>query len=186
MAIDDIVNSAEAQAGITIIGQAEPLAVVTIKIGSVTKLSNAQGSGRIEAFFTAEMLKKLPEGSLTLTAYQKDRAGNLSPVTSVGIAKDTVPPPLATIDPITADNVLTAAERKYGFIVTGRTGSGQAVAVNVSGIKKTVIASASGTWSALVSQGDALGLPIGSVKVRATVTDPAGNASIASRTFQNT
>jgi len=179
---DYVINAAEAQAGVTFTGTAEPGASVLVTVAGVTQTATVDASGNWSALYAGGAL---PQGEYdtTVGVTSSDAAGNIAS-TSSAIRVDTTAgevalPPL----PIEIDDVINAAERADGVVINGTATPGLTVTVSLGGATQQVVADAGGNWSINVP---AASIPTGtqSLPISASVSDTAGNSSTATDTVQ--
>jgi hypothetical protein len=84
---------------------------------------------------------------------------------------------------IAGDNRINALEAAAGLTISGTAEPDAGVAVSVSSLESTLskTSTSDGTWSVALSSAETSGFQDGSVKVKATATDRAGNAKVVSR-----
>ncbi|MFJ1269030.1 Ig-like domain-containing protein [Legionella lytica] len=177
---DNIINAAEAAAGIVVTGTttADAGNVVSLTVDGITYPATVQTDGSWSVPLSSTVLLALPQGSVLFTATVTDAAGNAA-TTSVNVTVDTSPPNI-TIDPVTGDNIINAAEAAAGIVVTGTTDAGNMVSLTVDGITYPATVQADGSWSAPLSSIVLSTLPQGSVPFTATVVNAAGNTTTIS------
>ncbi|MFW6827813.1 Ig-like domain-containing protein, partial [Enterobacter hormaechei] len=92
-------------------------------------------------------------------------------------------PPAITLDNLTDDNIINAAEAQQDLVLSGSTTAetGQTVTVTLNGKSYQTTVQADGRWQLNVPAADVGALTDGNVTVTATVTDVAGNSSSADR-----
>ncbi|HEI0144232.1 TPA: Ig-like domain-containing protein [Escherichia coli] len=123
----------------------------------------------------------LPDGAVAITASVTDLSGNTGN-TSRTITVDSQAPALS-IDPLTADNIINAAESGQDLPITGTTDAqpGQTVTVTLNGQTYQGVVQPDGTWSVTVPAANVGALADGNATVTASVNDVAGNPSSVSR-----
>ncbi|ROU00300.1 Ig-like domain-containing protein [Histidinibacterium lentulum] len=175
---DGTVNRVERAAEPRVTGTAEAGATVVVTMGAASKTVVADQNGNwITQFARAE----IPGGTYetTVTATATDALGNTAFAsgtvnidTELSVAFDTTP--------LEGDNIVNAAERADGVVLTGTTDPGSTVIVQMGGHSVTATVAASGAWSAAFP---ASALPQGETTIQATAnaTDPAGNTASATR-----
>ena len=122
----------------------------------------------------------LPAGGLTAASNvgitQTSVSSVVSTIPTFILAYDGVAPAPAVLAAIATDNVVNAAERLAGIVVSGTAEAGATVTVTWGAEDRTVVVPASGQWQ--TAPFDAAAIPAdGSYAIVATVTDPAGNVS---------
>jgi hypothetical protein len=98
---DDIVNSAERTAGVTVSGTAEANSTLNVTWGSTTLTATADASGNWSPAFTSAQIPTT--GSTTISATARDAAGNTSTAVTRSVLIDTVAPNAPTITNVTDD-----------------------------------------------------------------------------------
>ena len=123
----------------------------------------------------------LPDGAVAITASVTDLSGNTGN-TSRTITVDSQAPALS-IDPLTADNIINAAESGQDLPITGTTDAqpGQTVTVTLNGQTYQGVVQSDGTWSVTVPATNVDALADGNATVTASVNDVAGNPTSVSR-----
>ena len=139
-----------------------------------------------------EVIIKLPapaeDGTLDVTAYLTDPAGNQSVSTDGSAKRDTVAPDedstTINIDPITDDNVINKAESKEDVAVTGKVEgdftAGDTATITVNGQSYESTVATDGSFNIAVSGSDLAN--DNQVIVTVTATDAAGNVGQVSKT----
>jgi hypothetical protein len=173
--IDNIVNAAEV--GTTITGTAEANATVALSLGGNTRTVTATAGGTWSYTLVAADITAMGEGTETISATATDTAGNVSAAATRVITVDTVTPGTPTIDAVTIDNIVNAAE--VGTSITGTAEANATVALSLGGNTRTVTATAGGTWSYTLIAADITAMGEGTETLSATATDTAGNVSAA-------
>ncbi|MDQ2094802.1 Ig-like domain-containing protein [Rhodalgimonas zhirmunskyi] len=177
---DDLINAAEAAAGVSLTGTAEAGASVEVTLEGVTHTVIADENGVWTAMFASS---ELPTGEMqaTVTAVATDVAGNTSTTTST-IDIDTINNVTFEAGVVGGDGMVSASEMSGGVVLTGTTQPGSTVEVEMDGKSYTATVDASGNWSVNVPAVDiATGEYDASVVV--TSTDAAGNVASTSGTF---
>lgn len=179
---DDVINAAEASDGVVLTGTADPGAVVTVTLEGVSRDVVANASGNWEAFFSSN---EVAQGVYTaeITATTTDAAGNSRTATD-SVQVDTRVDNLAIDTPVTADNIINAAELADGVRLTGTTEVGStSVLVTLGNQTVSGVVDAAGNWTADFS---ASALQGGTFATTASVTatDAAGNQLTTSTVVQ--
>ncbi|MEX0305508.1 MAG: Ig-like domain-containing protein [Leisingera sp.] len=178
---DDLVNNAEASAGLTLTGTGEAGATVSVTVEGVTRTAVVDSSGNWAAEFEAG---SLPAGeySTTVTVTSTDEAGNTATATA-DLQVDTLVDPL-TLDSgsIEGDNVVNKSERSDGVTLTGTVEPGSTVVVQLGDATETATVDADGNWSVDFAASD---IAAGSydAAVVVTATDAVGNTAQISDTL---
>ncbi|SAE43992.1 Ig-like domain-containing protein [Enterobacter roggenkampii] len=178
LATDDILNAAEAKSDLTVSGTstAEAGQTVTVSLNGKDYTTTVSADGSWTLNVPAADLAGLTDGSVTVTASVSDKAGNPASVDHNLTVDVTVP--AVTINIIAGDDVINVAEHSQAHVISGTaTGAaaGDKVTVTIGGQTYTTVLDAAGNWSVGVPASVISGLSDGSVTVRASVTDAAGN-----------
>ncbi|WP_240074757.1 Ig-like domain-containing protein [Enterobacter hormaechei] len=178
IATDDILNASEAQSDLAISGTstAEAGQTVTVSLNGKDYTTTVSANGSWTLNVPAADLAGLTDGSVTVTASVRDKAGNPASVDHTLTVDVTVPG--VTIHTVAGDDVINAAEHNQAQIVSGSaTGAaaGDKVTVTIGGQTYTTVLDAAGNWSVGVPANVISGLSDGTVTVTASVTDAAGN-----------
>lgn len=181
---DDIISGAEKGAPLTLTGstqQAETGQTVTVTLAGQSFTTTVQADGSWSLTVPAANMGNLPDGAVAITASVTDLSGNTGN-TSRTITVDSQAPALS-IDPLTADNIINAAESGQDLPITGTTDAqpGQTVTVTLNGQTYQGIVQPDGTWSVTVPAANVDALADGNATVTASVNDVAGNPSSVSR-----
>ncbi len=178
IATDDILNASEAQSDPAISGTstAEAGQTLTVSLNGKDFTTTVSADGSWTLNVPAADLAGLTDGSVTVTASVRDKAGNPASVDHTLTVDVTVPG--VTIHTVAGDDVINAAEHNQAQIVSGSaTGAaaGDKVTVTIGGQTYTTVLDAAGNWSVGVPASVISGLSDGTVTVTASVTDAAGN-----------
>lgn len=170
---DDVVNFAEASDGVTLTGTSTPYQMVDVTMNGVTMTVQTDASGIWQAPFQSW---QVAQGTYTadISATITDSAGNVL-VRTDSVQVDTEVVNFApSVDPVTADGVINAAEMAQGVTLTGTTEPGGSVQVVIDGVSHTASVDSSGNWSVTLDSND---LPSGETVATAIVqtTDAVGN-----------
>ncbi|HBA8708739.1 TPA: Ig-like domain-containing protein, partial [Escherichia coli] len=181
---DDIISGAEKGAPLTLTGstqQAETGQTVTVTLAGQSFTTTVQADGSWSLTIPAAAMGNLPDGAVAITASVTDLSGNTGN-TSRTITVDSQAPALS-IDPLTADNIINAAESGQDLQITGTTDAqpGQTVTVTLNGQTYQGVVQSDGTWSVTVPAANVGALADGNATVTASVNDVAGNPSSVSR-----
>lgn len=174
VATNNIVNAAEKADGVTISGTALGLSTVSVNWGiTKTVVANLDGSWSIN-FAAGEVPA---DGSRTVTVFQTDTLGNVSPNTTRAITVDTVPAAVPVITtPIAGNDNINAAEKNATVTISGTAPNSTAVEVRMGGVVKPVTSSGTGAWSVTFASGEIPADATG-VLIEARTIDTAGNPS---------
>ncbi len=181
---DDIISGAEKGAPLTLTGstqQAETGQTVTVTLAGQSFTTTVQADGSWSLTVPAAAMGNLPDGAVAITASVTDLSGNTGN-TSRTITVDSQAPALS-IDPLTADNIINAAESGQDLPITGTTDAqpGQTVTVTLNGQTYQGVVQPDGTWSVTVPAANVGALADGNTTVTASVNDIAGNPTSVSR-----
>nr|WP_241771511.1 Ig-like domain-containing protein [Pectobacterium peruviense] len=184
---DNVINAAESGQTIAVTGKVDNDVkagdAVTVKVGTETYQTTVNTDGKTWSVnVPGAVLAANSDISATVTA--RDPAGNVTTAnTSHAYGVDTVAPTASiTIDNVTSDNVINAAESGQTIAVTGKVGNevkaGDAVTVKVGTETYQTTVNVDGkTWSVNVP-GSVLAAN-GDVSATVTTRDPAGNVTTA-------
>lgn len=172
---DDLVNNAEASAGVTLTGTGEPGASVSVTVEGVTRNTTVQSDGTWAAEFEAG---SLPAGEYdtTVSVTSTDAAGNSASATA-DLRVDTLVDPLTVeTGSVEGDGVVNHSERSDGVTLTGTVEPGSTVVVQLGSAVETATVDSAGNWSVDFAASD---IPEGSYEadVTVTATDAAGNTA---------
>ncbi|EOV9963191.1 Ig-like domain-containing protein [Citrobacter sedlakii] len=179
---DDVINAAEQGADLTLSGTTTNVEAgqnVTVTFGGKTYTASVDSNGAWTLVVPDADLSTLTDGSARVEASVSNVAGNSASATrDYSIDTDA---PVISINTISADDVLNAAEQQQPLTVQGNTSAeaGQTVTVTLNGANYTAQVQANGTWSVTVPATDLAGLSDGPLTVSAVVSDKAGNESQA-------
>ena len=181
---DDIISGAEKGAPLTLTGstqQAETGQTVTVTLARQSFTTTVQADGSWSLTVPAAAMGNLPDGAVAITASVTDLSGNTGN-TSRTITVDSQAPALS-IDSLTADNIINAAESGQDLPITGTTDAqpGQTVTVTLNGQTYQGVVQSDGTWSVTVPAANVGALADGNATVTASVNDVAGNPTSVSR-----
>ena len=181
---DDIISGAEKGAPLTLTGstqQAETGQTVTVTLAGQSFTTTVQADGSWSLTVPAAAMGNLPDGAVAITASVTDLSGNTGD-TSRTITVDSQAPALS-IDSLTADNIINAAESGQDLQITGTTDAqpGQTVTVTLNAQTYQGVVQSDGTWSVTVPAANVGALADGNATVTASVNDVAGNPTSVSR-----
>ncbi|GCJ43156.1 hypothetical protein BvCmsA119A_03880 [Escherichia coli] len=185
IATDDILNAAEAGNPLTISGSstAEAGQTVTVTLNGVTYTGTVLADGSWSVSVPTADLSNLTASQYTVSASVSDKAGNPATATH-GLAVDLTVPVL-TINTVSGDDIINAAEHGQALVISGSSTGGEAgdvITVTLNSKTYTTTLDASGNWSVGVPMSDVTALGSGPQTITATITDAAGNSDDASRT----
>nr|WP_229236491.1 Ig-like domain-containing protein [Citrobacter farmeri] len=181
IAVDDVINALEAGSHLIISGTSGQLptgTIVTVMLNGQSYTATVQANGTWTVTVPAADVAQLGDGQrYTVSVTAQDSAGNSASASSL-VSVDTSAP-VVTINTISADDVLNAAEQQQPLTIQGNTSAepGQVVTITAGGQSWTAVVAADGTWSVTVPAADLAGLSEGALIVTATVSDKAGNES---------
>lgn len=172
---DNLIGAPEIANGITVTGTAEAGSTVTVNWGSAQRVTSADANGVWSAIFDTPSVPA--DGVVNLTARAVDLGGNASSVATLPITIDRAAPGKPTIDAVSTDDRVSAAEKAApgGVVVTGSAEANSTVQVQWGSVTRTVTSDATGLWTAVFASSDLS--QEGAINVTATQIDRAGNPS---------
>ncbi|WP_407725907.1 Ig-like domain-containing protein [Pectobacterium aroidearum] len=187
---DNVINAAESGQTIAVTGKVDNDVkagdAVTVKVGTETYQTTVNADGKTWSVNVPGSVLAA-NGDISATVTTRDTAGNVTTAnTSHAYGVDTVAPTASiTIDDVTSDNVINAAESGQTIAVTGKVDhdvkAGDTVTVKVgNGTYQTTVNADGKTWSVNVP-GSVLAAN-GDVSASVTTRDPAGNVTTANTT----
>ncbi|MEO9399380.1 Ig-like domain-containing protein [Enterobacter cloacae complex sp. 2024EL-00719] len=181
---DDMLNAAEKGADVTLSGQTQGVEAgqtVVVKFADQTFTAQVQQDGSWRLTVPASAMETLIDGRAQVSVSVTNVNGNSADASRVVIV-DTQPPAI-TLDNLTDDNIINAAEAQQDLVLSGSTTAeaGQTVTVTLNGKSYQTKVQADGRWQLNVPAADVGALTDGNVTVTATVSDVAGNSSSADR-----
>ncbi|WP_148245150.1 Ig-like domain-containing protein, partial [Enterobacter asburiae] len=184
---DDVINAIEHAQNLIVSGTSTDLAAgstVTVTINGKDYSASVMADGTWQAAVPAADVSQWADGSLTISASAQDASGN--PV-AIGTVVDVDLTPVAiSINSVTDDNVLNAAEKGQDLVLSGTTSNveaGQTVTITFAGKTYTTTVDASGDWTYTVPAADLNGLKDGDASVQVNVTNVNGNAASSAQEF---
>ncbi|EPT9205762.1 Ig-like domain-containing protein [Enterobacter hormaechei] len=184
---DDVINVIEHAQNLVISGTSTDLAAgstVTVTINGKSYSASVLADGTWQAAVPAADVSRWADGSLTISASAQDTSGN--PV-NIGTVVDVDLAPVAiSINSVTDDNVLNAAEKGQDLVLSGSSSNveaGQTVTIIFAGKTWTTMVDANGDWTCTVPAADLSGLKDGDASVQVSVTNVNGNAASSSQAF---
>ncbi|HCM9636013.1 TPA: Ig-like domain-containing protein [Enterobacter hormaechei subsp. steigerwaltii] len=184
---DDVINVIEHAQNLVISGTSTDLAAgstVTVTINGKSYSASVLADGTWQAAVPAADVSRWADGSLTISASAQDTSGN--PV-NIGTVVDVDLAPVAiSINSVTDDNVLNAAEKGQDLMLSGSSSNveaGQTVTIILAGKTWTTTVDANGDWTCTVPAADLSGLKDGDASVQVSVTNVNGNAASSSQAF---
>ncbi|HHG8787401.1 MULTISPECIES: Ig-like domain-containing protein [Citrobacter] len=187
VATDDIINSAEhgqtqLVSGAVTGAAAGDAVVVTINNKTYTTVVDAAGNWSVGV--PAADITALNDGTTTVSVTVTSAAGNSGSATH-DVTVNTAAP-VVTINSVTADDVINAAEQGADLTLSGTTTNveaGQNVTVTFGGKTYTASVDSNGAWTLVVPAADLAGLSDGSARVEASVSNTAGNSASATHDY---
>ncbi|AFM59892.1 type 1 secretion target domain-containng protein [Enterobacter cloacae subsp. dissolvens SDM] len=181
---DDLLNAAEKGADLTLSGQTQGVEAgqtVVVKFADQTFTAQVQQDGSWSLTVPASAMETLIDGRAQVSVSVTNVSGNSADASRV-VTVDTLPPSI-TIDNLTDDNIINAAEAQQDLTLSGSSNAeaGQTVTVTLNGKHYQTTVQSDGTWTVNVPAADVGALTDGTVTVTATVSDVAGNSSSADR-----
>ncbi|SAF42035.1 type 1 secretion target domain-containng protein [Enterobacter cloacae] len=181
---DDLLNAAEKGGDLTLSGQTQGVEAgqtVVVKFADQTFTAQVQQDGSWSLTVPASAMETLIDGRAQVSVSVTNVSGNSADASRV-VTVDTQPPAI-TLDNLTDDNIINAAEAQQDLLLSGSSTAepGQTVTVTLNGKTYQTTVQTDGTWQLSVPAADVGALTDGIVTVTATVSDVAGNASSADR-----
>ena len=181
---DDLLNAAEKGADLTLSGLTQGVEAgqtVVVKFADQTFTAQVQQDGSWSLSVPASAMETLIDGRAQVSVSVTNISGNSADAARV-VTVDTLPPAI-TLDNLTDDNIINAAEAQQDLALSGTSTAeaGQTVTVTLNGKTYQTTVQADGTWQLNVPAADVGALTDGIVTVTATVSDVAGNSSSADR-----
>ncbi len=184
---DDVVNIIEHGQALVITGSSSGLAAgsnVTLTINGQTYVAAVLADGTWSVGVPAADVSVWPAGTVTITASGNTSAGNPVSVThpvTVDLSAVAV-----SINAITADDVINAAEKGAALTLSGSTSgveAGQTVTVTFGGKTYTASVAANGLWSTTVPAADMAALRDGDASAQASVSNVNGNSATTTHAY---
>nr|WP_262351496.1 Ig-like domain-containing protein [Enterobacter roggenkampii] len=181
---DDLLNAAEKGADLTLSGKTQGVEAgqtVVVKFADQTFTAQVQQDGSWSLTVPASAMETLIDGRAQVSVSVTNVNGNSADASRV-VTVDTLPPAI-TLDNLTSDNIINAAEAQQDLALSGTSTAepGQTVTVTLNGKTYQTTVQTDGTWQLIVPAADVGALNDGIVTVTATVSDVAGNSSSADR-----
>ncbi|CAH3952454.1 hypothetical protein AI2759V1_2060, partial [Enterobacter cloacae] len=155
-----------------------------VSINGKSYSASVLADGTWQAAVPAADVSRWADGSLTISASAQDTSGN--PV-NIGTVVDVDLAPVAiSINSVTDDNVLNAAEKGQDLVLSGSSSNveaGQTVTIIFAGKTWTTTVDSNGDWTCTVPAADLSGLKDGDASVQVSVTNVNGNAASSSQAF---
>ena len=181
---DTVINAAEAAAGVTISGIADPNATVQASWNGATAAAVADASGVWSVVFAPAQVPNpaAAEGQAFPVSIRATNSIGNTAALDVPVRVDRVGPAAPAIAVVEGDDRVTPSERAGGVRVNGTAEVGAQVEVSWGGTTLTTEANASGQWAVSFSPAQvptAANGAVASVPVTARATDTAGNVGAA-------
>ncbi|EHY5705092.1 Ig-like domain-containing protein [Escherichia coli] len=184
---DDVVNIIEHGQALVITGSSSGLAAgsnVTLTINGQTYVAAVLADGTWSVGVPAVDVSAWPAGSVTIAASGSTSAGNPVSVTHpVTVELSAV---AVSINAITADDVINAAEKGAALTLSGSTSgveAGQTVTVTFGGKTYSATVAANGSWSTSVPAADMAALRDGDASAQASVSNVNGNSATTTHAY---
>ncbi|WP_410773434.1 Ig-like domain-containing protein [Enterobacter ludwigii] len=184
---DDVINIIEHGQNLVVSGTSTDLAAgstVTVTINNIEYVATVLADGTWKAAVPAADVSQWADGPLDITARAQDASAN--PV-NIGTVVDVDLAPVAiSVNSVTPDNVLNAAEKGHDLALSGTTSgveAGQTVTVTFGGKSYTTTVDANGNWAYTVPATDVSGLKEGDARVQVSVSNVNGNPASSSHEF---
>ncbi|WP_446488239.1 Ig-like domain-containing protein [Enterobacter chengduensis] len=184
---DDVINIIEHGQNLIVSGTSTGLAAgstVTVTINGNTYSATVLADGSWQAAVPAADVSQWADGTLEINASAQDTSGN--PVTIGTVVDVDLAPVAVSINSVTDDNVLNAAEKGQDLVLSGTTSNveaGQTVSITFAGKTYTTTVDANGGWTYSVPAADLSGLKDGDARVQLTVTNVNGNVASSAQEF---
>ncbi|EGF3467414.1 Ig-like domain-containing protein [Escherichia coli] len=184
---DDVVNIIEHNQALVITGSSSDLAAgsnVTLTINGQTYVAAVLADGSWSVGVPAADVSAWPAGSVTITASGNTTAGN--PVSVTHPVTVDLTAVAVSINAITADDVINAAEKGAALTLSGSTTgveAGQTVTVTFGGKTYSATVAANGSWSTSVPAADMAALRDGDASAQASVSNVNGNSATTTHAY---
>ncbi|WP_369833829.1 Ig-like domain-containing protein [Cronobacter dublinensis] len=187
IATDDIINSLEIAADVSVSGTASPEdagQTVTVTLNGQDYTTTVQPDGKWTLDLPAADLQALADGEQSLAVSLSDAAGNSITVNhpiTIDAAAATLP--VLIINPISGNGYISAFEHTRPLQLSGTSThveAGQTVTLTLNGKNYTATIGSDGSWSVEVPATDVLALTDQTWTVGGSVTDTSGNPATAS------
>ncbi len=184
---DDVVNIIEHGQALVITGSSSDLAAgsnVTLTINGQTYVAAVLADGSWSVGVPAADVSAWPAGTVTITASGNTTAGN--PVSVTHPVTVDLTAVAVSINAITADDVINAAEKGAALTLSGSTSgveAGQTVTVTFGGKTYSATVAANGSWSTTVPAADMAALRNGDASAQASVSNVNGNSATTTHAY---
>lgn len=178
---DDVISGAEASNGVTLTGNVDPHALVSVRIGMITNSAQVLADGTWTVYFAPN---EIPSGEYpaTITVTASDPAGNIEIITHT-VDVDTLVSDLSLDGPIAGDGIANAAEVALGLTLTGTVEVGSTVVVDYEGTDYDATVDSAGNWSLDLSAAE-VGAGEFTADITVTATDAALNTATTTASFE--
>jgi len=182
---DALLNAAEANSEQTLSGSTGVEGAgqtVSVVIAGITYTGTVDAQGNWSVSLPSAVLQSLPQGANSLSVTVADSAGNTSTATG-NFTVDTVAPQVS-VEALTGDNRISAAESGELQTLSGTGENGDRITVTLNGETYTTTVGGSGSWSIDLPANALTALTNGSYPLQVTSTDTAGNSTTVTRTIE--
>ena len=184
---DDVVNIIEHAQAQVITGTSSGFAagtVLTVVVNNQTYAATVLANGTWSVGVPAADVSNWPAGTLNITVSGANSAGTQTSITHpLTVDLTTV---AISINTITADDVINAAEKGAALTLSGSTSgveAGQTVTVTFGGKTYTTTVAANGSWSTTVPAADMAALRDGDASAQVRVNNVNGNSATATHEY---
>lgn len=184
---DDVVNIIEHSQAQVITGSSSGFAVGTalnVVINNQTYAATVLANGSWSVGVPATDVSNWPAGTLNITVSGANSAGTQTSITHpLTVDLTTV---AVSINSITSDDVINAAEKGAALTLSGSTSgveAGQTVTITFGGKTYTTTVAANGSWSTTVPAADMAALRDGDASAQVRVTNVNGNSATATHEY---
>ncbi|WP_414148391.1 Ig-like domain-containing protein [Erwinia sp. BNK-24-b] len=178
---DNILNAADAAAGLVVSGTTDAGLPVSITLNNKVYAATADVNGAWSTTIASGDLQALSDGSNLLIVVVTDASGNVATnITDLTVAVNVLP--TLTLDTPFVDGLVNATEAATEQTLTGTAtnlAEGSAVTVTVGDQTFNGTVAADGTWSATVPAGSLAALADGTYQLTVASADAAGNPATA-------
>ncbi|KMV70042.1 hypothetical protein AI29_09640, partial [bacteria symbiont BFo2 of Frankliniella occidentalis] len=184
---DNIINIDEHSQAQIISGSATGGAAgnsVAVTINGKTYTTVLDNAGKWSVGVPASVISGLQDGNVNIAVAVTDSVGNVGNA-SRDITVDTGLPSI-TINSVTSDNVINAAEKGQDLTLSGSTSHiepGNTVTIAFAGKSYSVVVDAKGNWTLYVPSSALADLKEGSAQVQVSAHNDSGNSAQASHDF---
>ncbi|STK47484.1 adhesin for cattle intestine colonization [Escherichia coli] len=181
---DDVINATEKGSDLALSGISDQPAgtAITVTLNGQNYSATTDSSGNWSVTVPASAVSALGEASYSVTASVTNAQGNSS-TASHNVQVNTALPGV-TINPVTTDDIINAAEAGSAQTISGQvTGAaaGSTVTVELGGKTYTATVQADLSWNVSVPAADWQALGNGELTVNASVTNAVGNTGSGTR-----